>query len=151
MCNLSRCGFVSIDVTFDLHWPAVTPYDKGVYRIWYCVDKFIYVNQLVSGNLKSDALKRWNIFCIQLILCKTTTSNWPKIGFQDQLLLNAGQKYCRMFQGEHSAILSTSIKLPIFIKIFVLSIFEWTCYSGFTVIAGDKKACLSAIYFSYHK
>ena len=46
----------------------------------------------------------------------------PKLGFQDQLSLNAGQKYCRMLQGEHSAILSTFIKLPIVIKIFVLSI-----------------------------
>ena len=35
-----------------------------------------------------------------------------KIGFQDRLSLNAGQKYCRMLQGEHSAILSTCIKLP---------------------------------------
>ena len=37
--------------------------------------------------------------------------NSPKIGFQHQLSLNAGQKYCRMLQGEHSAILSTFIKL----------------------------------------
>ena len=37
----------------------------------------------------------------------------------------AGQKYCRMLQGEHSAILSTFIKLPFVIKFFVLSIFEW--------------------------
>ena len=29
----------------------------------------------------------------------------PKIRFQDRLLLNADQKYCRMLQGEHSAIL----------------------------------------------
>ena len=36
----------------------------------------------------------------------------PKIGFQDQLSLNEGQKYCRMLQGEHSAILSTFNKLP---------------------------------------
>ena len=28
-----------------------------------------------------------------------------KIGFQDLLSHNAGQKYCRMLQGEHSAIL----------------------------------------------
>ena len=27
------------------------------------------------------------------------------IGFQNRLSLNAGQKYCRMLQGEHSAIL----------------------------------------------
>ena len=34
---------------------------------------------------------------------------------------------------EHSAILSTFIKLPFVIKIFVLSIFEWQFYTGFTV------------------
>ena len=34
---------------------------------------------------------------------------------------------------EHSAILSTFIKLPFVIKIFVLSIFEWPFYTGFTV------------------
>ena len=47
----------------------------------------------------------------------------PKYGFQDRLLLNAGQKYCRRLQGEHSAINSTCIKLPFVIKIF-LSIFN---------------------------
>ena len=35
-----------------------------------------------------------------------------KIGFQDWLLLDAGQNYCRMLQVEHSAILSTFIELP---------------------------------------
>ena len=38
------------------------------------------------------------------------------IGFQDQ--------------GEHSAILSTFIKLQFVIKIFVLSVFEWPFYTG---------------------
>ena len=56
----------------------------------------------------------------------------PKISFQDRLLLNAGQKYCRMLQ-EHSAIQSTSIKLPFVFKTFVLSIFEWPLKTGFTV------------------
>ena len=56
-----------------------------------------------------------------------------KIGFQDQLSLNAGQKYCRMLQREHSAIFLTFIKLPFVIKIFVLSIFEWLLKTGFTV------------------
>ena len=42
-----------------------------------------------------------------------------------------------MLQGEHSAILSTYIKLPIVIKIFVLSNFEWPIYTDFTVICGD--------------
>ena len=58
----------------------------------------------------------------------------PKIGFQDQLLLNAGQKYCRSkLQGEHSEILSTLIKLPFVFKTFVLSIFEWPLKTGLTV------------------
>ena len=38
-----------------------------------------------------------------------------------------------MLQGEHSAILLTFIKLPFVIEIFVLSIFEWRFYTGFTV------------------
>ena len=38
-----------------------------------------------------------------------------------------------MLQKEHSAILSTFIKLPFVIKIFVLSIFEWPFRTGFTV------------------
>ena len=38
-----------------------------------------------------------------------------------------------MLQEEHSAILSTFIKLPFVIKIFILSIFEWPFYTGFTV------------------
>ena len=67
-----------------------------------------------------------------------TGVKWPhskilKIGFQDQLLLNAGHEYCRMLQLEHSAILSTFIKLPFVIQTFVLSIFEWPFYTGFTV------------------
>ena len=80
---------------------------------------------------------------------KQPLSERPKIGFQDQLSLNAGQKYCRMLPLEHSAILSTVInasvtfamgiirstliKLPFVIKIFVLSIFERSFYTGFTV------------------
>ena len=64
---------------------------------------------------------------------KQPLSKRPQISFQDQLSLNAGQKYCRMLQGEHSAILSTVIKLPLVIEIFILSIFEWPFYPGFTV------------------
>ena len=39
--------------------------------------------------------------------------------------LNAGQKYYRTLRGEHSAILSSFIKLPFVIKTGLLSIFEW--------------------------
>ena len=55
--------------------------------------------------------------CLKRPLKKKT-----KIGFQDRLSLNADQKYCRMLQGEHSAILSIFIKLPFAMKTFVLSL-----------------------------
>ena len=48
--------------------------------------------------------------------------------------LTAGQKYCRMLQGEHSAILLTFIKIAFVIKIFVLSFFEWLLKTCFTVL-----------------
>ena len=54
---------------------------------------------------------------------KRPLSKRHDIGFQDQLSLNVDQKSCSMLQGEHSAILSTFIKLPFVIKIFV-SIYE---------------------------
>ena len=38
-----------------------------------------------------------------------------------------------MLQWEHSAILSTFIKLPFVIKICVLSTFEWPFKTGFSV------------------
>ena len=68
--------------------------------------------------------------CIKQPLSKTEN------GFQDRLLLNAGQSiaYCRMFQREHSAIHSTFIKLPVVIQTFILSIFDLTFYKGFTVL-----------------
>ena len=44
-----------------------------------------------------------------------------QLGTEDRLSLNVGQKYCRMLQGD--AILSTFIKLPFVIKVFVLSFF----------------------------
>ena len=39
-----------------------------------------------------------------------------------------------MLQREHSAILLIFIKLPVVIKTFILSIFEWPFYTGFIVL-----------------
>ena len=36
---------------------------------------------------------------------KAATKKKTKLGLQDRLLLNSGQKYCMMLQGEHSTIL----------------------------------------------
>ena len=69
--------------------------------------------------------------CLRCCCLKTSKDRFSRV--KAQLLLNAGQKYCRMLQGEHSAILSAFIKLPFVIKVSVLSIFEWWFYIGFTV------------------
>ena len=64
----------------------------------------------------------YNKTCLKRPLKKNT-----KIGFQYKLSLNADQKYCRMLQGEHSAILSTFIKLPFSIKTFFV-VFKVAAY-----------------------
>ena len=76
---------------------------------------------------------------------KTATLIKTKICLQDQLLLNASQKYCRMLHSV-KGLLSTFIKLPIVINIFVLSIFEWPFYTGFTVY--DKDTLLKEAFFA---
>ena len=76
---------------------------------------------------------RWPLCLYSKICVKRPISKRQTIGFQDQISLNAGQKYLRMLKGEHSAILSTFIKLPFVIKIFILSIFECLFYTSFTV------------------
>ena len=66
---------------------------------------------------------------------KRSLKTRPKIGFLHQLSPNAGQKFCRMLQREHSAILSTFIKLSFVFKTFVLFIFEWPLKTGFTLFS----------------
>ena len=72
--------------------------------------------------------RRYSKTCLKGPLKKNT-----KNGFQYRLSVNAGQKYCRMLQGEHSAIILTFSKLPFSIKTFVLSVFKWPLKTGFTV------------------
>ena len=79
-------------------------------------------------------MKIWSLLQSALKSVLSGLSKRTKIGFKDRLSLNAGQKFCRMLQREHSAILSSFIKLPFVIKIFILSIFEWPLKTGFTVV-----------------
>ena len=55
----------------------------------------------------------------------------PKIGFQDA---KCRSKVLQNAPREHSAILSTFIKLPFVFKTFILSIFEWPFKTGFTIL-----------------
>ena len=55
--------------------------------------------------------------------------------------------------GEHSAIFSTSIKLPFSIKTLVLSIFKWPLKTGFTVPiqSGDENSVDPDLYLDLHR
>ena len=86
-----------------------------------------------------------HLYAYMYIGCWLYSKTCPKLPLkkEDQLSLNAGQKYCRMLQAEHSVILSTFIKLPFVIKIFVLSILSgclrqvllyWLLYINFLFV-----------------
>ena len=77
---------------------------------------------------------------------KRPLSKRPKIGFQDQLSLIEGQKYCKMLQREHSAILWPSFSYHLSLRSF-LSIFEWPFYTGFTVFL--VQPCIVYIRYRY--
>ena len=97
------------------------PHDKPWLRICYS-QHFSHFYEKYWSQMNWASAKVWPL------------KKRPKIGFPNRLSLNAGQKYCRMPQWEHSAILLTFIKLPFVIKICVLSIFERLLKTGFTVL-----------------
>ena len=84
------------------------------------MDKFtVYL----SFSKKIEYYSKLTIFIlttVKPVLSGHTKRN--KNGFQYLFSLNAGQMYCRMLPLEHSAILSTYIKLLFSIKACVLSI-----------------------------
>ena len=104
-----------------------------------------------SNHLSASAsISGWLGICIVPVMYSKTCLKRPlkkktKIGFQDRFSLNAGQKYCRTLQVEHSAILSTFINLPFAFKTFVLSIFEWLHKTGFTVAPNQGCLCCASI------
>ena len=89
-------GLMANDTTSPestIHWHTVKPGARSDGK-WYNIT-WKYKRQTYSKT------------CVKWLLSKR-----PKNGYQDQLSLNKGQKYCRMLQGEHSAIRSTFIRLP---------------------------------------
>ena len=85
-------------------------------------DEIIRLKTLQYGRSELDVSKT----CLKRPLKK-------KIGFQDRLSLNPGQKYCRMLQGDILQYFRPSFNyhLSLF-KSFVLSVFEWPLKTGFT-------------------
>ena len=124
--------------TFPLHVPRIVGIKPLSLLFVFFIDSIIALKLTVvnhqsqnisdvhSAASKTLGFRRSNL-TINSDRYSKTCLKWPlkkktKIGYQDRLSLNAGQKYFRMLQGEHSAILSTFIKLPFVINIFVLSI-----------------------------
>ena len=56
-----------------------------------------------------------------------------KLGFQDGLALNAGQRYSRMLQESILQYFRPPLSYHLSLKIFVLPIFEWPLKTGFTL------------------
>ena len=65
-------------------------------------NRYKYILQKKMIQYYSFLLEWYSKTCVKRPLSKR-----PKINFQYQLSLNASQKYCRMLQGDHSAVLST--------------------------------------------
>ena len=62
----------------------------------------------------------------------------PKLIFKTDYRLMQVKSIAECSKREHSAILSTFIKPPFVIKIFVLHIFEWPLKTGFTIFHGPR-------------
>ena len=58
--------------------------------------------------------------------------------FKDQLSLNAGQMYCRMFQESIQQYFRPSLSYHLSLRPLFLSTFDWPFYTGFTVYARSE-------------
>ena len=74
----------------------------------------------------------WSI--VYSITClKPPLKKLLNIGFQDRLLLNAGQKYCRMLQESILQYFRPSLSYHISLRPLFCLFFEWPLKTGFTV------------------
>ena len=107
------------------------PFSRNLIQIW---QNFGDENSKSYRQIRTAVLT--NIFCTHLITVKPVWSGHLKMDKTKILKKNGilmqvkSTAECSM---EHSAVFSTFIKLPVVIKIFVLSIFEWLFCTDFTV------------------
>ena len=128
-CSIISCGRSSSTHAFTIITYAL---HRKPFRIPKGNQKCVHgTGMLQNLHILTKPKMTYSKTCVKRPLSKR-----PKIGFQNQSSLNAGQKYCRMLRGEHSAILSTFIKLALVITIFVLSILSGCLFykTGFTVV-----------------
>ena len=88
----------------------------------------------VGGKNKRCTYKQVHeIYRCSKTCVKRPLSKRPKMVFQTNYPLMQVKSIAECSKREHSAILSTFIKQPVFIKIFVLSIFVLPFYTCFTI------------------
>ena len=107
------------------------PHNKAIFRLvcglWLVFPDHTHIFE-IKGN---QILCSYSKTCVK---CTVTSKKKRKFVFKTNYrLMQVKSINCRMHQGDHSAILSTFIKLPFAIKIRVLCNFEWLFYTGFTV------------------
>ena len=115
-------------------------------KLHYYKHNTLPIMKYYDDNDKLVVVSTYSKTCLKRPLKRT-----PKIGFQYRSSLNRGQKYCRMLQGEQSAILLTSIKLQFPIKTLVLSILKWPLKTGFTVLEAFTQLAYSLTPLSAHQ
>ena len=120
--------------------------------LWFQTRKFssFHFKNLLLAHFDLILTSLWNElkpFEYNKLCLKQPLSKRPKIGFQNQLSLNTGQKYYRMLQREHSAILWTVIKT------FVLSILSGRLRQvlqlSFEIAAGTQSMTMAVRLFRF--
>ena len=77
---------------------------------------------------KISNVKQYSKTCL-----KQPLKRRPKIGFQDRLSLNAGQKFCRMLQESILQYFRPALSYNRTLRHLFFPIFEWPLTSGLTV------------------
>ena len=120
-----------IRLGWSLGWSEASP-DKETYcsMVFSCFGSYVSVWDNVT-------------YCIYSKICVKRPLKYRQNKYlNDQLSLNAGQKYCRMLQREHSAMLLTCIKRYLVLINNFQSFGEWPFYTGFTVCKVMLVTCM---------
>ena len=116
--------------------------EKNDYRLYYMINSNCQYETKLGSTHGSWICRQT---CLRLAMGQVTIwysktcvrqplSKRPKVGFQDQLSLKVGRKYCRIFQGQHSAILLTFIRQTRFVKILKFKFIKTLTYFLMTEI-----------------
>ena len=118
---------MSMNICIVLPGPSLLLYKKNGWR-WRLKFRSFSLLDTSSWPLK------WGFYAYSKTCLKRTLKlNIEKLVFNTDYCLMQVKSIAECSKGEHSAILSTFIKLPFSIKTFVMSLFKWPLKTGFTV------------------